>query len=157
PECHQPAVLLPERFRGGCSFGAGAPQTPPVSSAGLLWTGRMIRGSAPESTNPPVKKGARSREQLTTRGQPDAWDPAYPVSGTRPPQRKHGLYPKARRDHLNATSALELLSLGCHTRFAIGAGCAAHASAGRGAEPMKITAIAAHYVRIPFDMGASKL
>ena len=23
PECHRPAVRLPESFRGGCSFGAG--------------------------------------------------------------------------------------------------------------------------------------
>jgi hypothetical protein len=38
PERHQLAVLLPERFRGGCSFGAGIMQTMlPTSSASLDW------------------------------------------------------------------------------------------------------------------------
>jgi hypothetical protein len=33
PECQLPAVLWPERFRGGCAFGAGLDN--PVSSAGI--------------------------------------------------------------------------------------------------------------------------
>ena len=43
PECQLPAVLLPERFRGGCAFGAGSSCDVPVSPAGIrssLWCGR---------------------------------------------------------------------------------------------------------------------
>src|SRR5947199_2753821 len=48
PECHPHAVRWPERFRGGCAFGAGAS---PVSSArGLDLTDATLT-SAPERVN----------------------------------------------------------------------------------------------------------
>src|SRR5271169_1507209 len=45
PERHHPTVHWPERFRGGCAFGAGMADATPDSSAGCL---RLTWGRKPE-------------------------------------------------------------------------------------------------------------
>src|SRR5437667_6018075 len=52
PERHPPAVLLPERFRGGCAFGAGL-------GACLALKGRSLPQSSPDDSSP--RREARVR------------------------------------------------------------------------------------------------
>src|SRR5215217_940024 len=60
PECQLPAVLLPERFRGGCAFGAGLERarTLPRGSAAALSLKRV---------GPQVNAAVRLRDRLGTR------------------------------------------------------------------------------------------
>src|SRR5262249_13825646 len=53
PERHQPAVLLPERFRGGCSFGA------PSASRGYGW-GLFRRRRLADADDTRIPKGVNA-------------------------------------------------------------------------------------------------